>query len=65
MAAARQIRKGEGSIEGIALDTGWGSKKGMYDAFAELTTITPFKVQDLDDTAYEDLLATLANIPPA
>lgn len=65
VAAARQIRNGEGTMEGIALDTGWGSKKGMYDAFAELTTITPFKIQDIGDKVFDDLLARLTDAPAA
>lgn len=65
VAAARQIRNGEGSIEGVALDTGWGSKKGMYDAFAEVTTITPFKIQDIGDKAFDDLLARITDAPAA
>jgi AraC-like DNA-binding protein len=58
-AAVRQLSQTPCSVESVALNCGWTSKKGLYDAFARLTVITPAQVRELSSGQIERLLASV------
>ena len=57
--AIRMLRSENACIESIALQSGWGSKKGLYHSVAAATGLTPSELRALCD---EEVARHIRNI---
>jgi AraC-like DNA-binding protein len=58
--AVRRLHSDTESVEAIALDAGWRSKKGLYDALHDTAGLTPGDVKQLNAPEVDRLVSQLA-----
>jgi AraC family transcriptional regulator of adaptative response / DNA-3-methyladenine glycosylase II len=57
--AVRQLHGDTGCVEAVALQAGWNSKKGLYNALNGVARLTPIDVRQMSTSEVERLLTKL------